>query len=67
MAHPAVIRTEFASAEDFAKAYRLPASLVRTIQKALTEGKPQAEIVRQRGKSASRPAARGKKPIARKK
>jgi hypothetical protein len=67
MAHPAVIRTEFASAEDFAKAYRLPASRVKTIQKALTERKRQEMPLKKSGKSSAKSTPRGKKQSARKK
>ena len=37
MAHPAIIRTDFATAEDAARAYGVPLSRVKKIQKALLQ------------------------------
>lgn len=67
MAHPAVIRTEFASAEDVAEAYGLPESRVKALQKVLI-GRKQQTVIRKRDEALSmKMASRGKKRLARKK
>jgi hypothetical protein len=49
MHHPAIIRTEFASAEDAAELYGVPESRVKTIQEALTHTKKLAPQERRSG------------------
>jgi hypothetical protein len=67
MAHPAIIRTEFASAEDAAEVYGVPESRVNTIRKALT--KHQATIHRKdsTGSIRKKTASQRKKRSAKKK
>jgi hypothetical protein len=65
MGHPAIIRTDFASAEDAAQIYGVSQSRVGTIQRALTAGK-KAQAPNLAAKKA-KSTARGKKRRAKRK
>lgn len=65
MTHPAVIRTEFASAEEAADLYGVPQDRVATIRRALT---PEKRMMTQtRNGTGPRRISRGKKGRAKKK
>lgn len=65
MSRPALIRTDFASAEDAADAYGVPRSRVEFLRRALESGKRQA--TQARNGTGKKKASRGMKRRARKK
>jgi hypothetical protein len=61
MTHPAVIRTDFVSAEEAAQLYGMPKSRVEAIRRALTAEKRVA--TRHRSPKKSKRVSRGKKRL----